>query len=606
MGKGGAEVSGTSGGTGDGEGQGEWAPWIEDADWRTCVGKAGKPDPAEVLIEYAVKEILLGRRMDNTVQVGLEELTVLVGQRLGGEEIAKEAIENAVGSWMDRGHLFKWATGRGVTYGWSTTGGVETSGNETEILKFRKAKESLLYKERTGYKENVKDGSGNWKQWVNWVDGKLPGIVLGRYVHVMAREKRRREWAENYVSHVISQGKKEEQLEGVLRTLKSQFKNHNHHAEAMCWYGANIENLQDAAGRKNKEVRTIQRKLRAGEIYDISFRIVYELYVDLGANTDDWSQEASNRKAVALGSFMMMEFGVRVSNAVGRGNKEDAGHAWQWQDFKLVTRRRTGVIWNLQGGTRAHEALSSGRLPKGRVEHLEVHVATSKTSKRARKKKGPRLPKTSFLGRRTPLESWLLDFILEWMTRNKPEADNDLLLTRKALHGPKDSHKDVYLRDRELRAALKRTTTRLGLGADHWNTRSYRKGYATEGTEATVQKLRNEALQTMVRRGQNWTDTSKVPELHYMHVYHQPGPFGLLESWEMAAEQSLEKYLIRAPGVYDDEDVEEGDWETESEGDDLGDKGTQLARPAGTLSGESSGMPDCPEGPSEGVPRGKG
>jgi hypothetical protein len=51
---------------------------------------------------------------------------------------------------------------------------------------------------------------------------------------------------------------------------------------------------------------------------------------NLGANTDDSSQEASNRKVVALGSFMMMEFGVlgvRVSNAVGRGNKEDAGHA---------------------------------------------------------------------------------------------------------------------------------------------------------------------------------------------------------------------------------------------------------------------------------------
>ena len=63
-----------------------------------------------------------------------------------------------------------------------------------------------------------------------------------------------------------------------------------------------------------------------------------------------------------------------------------------------------------------------------------------------------------------------------------------------------------------------------------------------------------------------------------MHVYHQPGPFGLLESWEMAAEQSLEKYLIRAPGVYDDEEAEEGDWETESEKDNGEDEGTQLPR----------------------------
>ena len=527
------------------------------------MGDAGRPDPAEILVEGAVRTILVRKRMGDNIRAGKEELIAAVGQELG-TEVAEEAIENAIGTWMGRGHLFKWASIQGSLYGWSTTGGA-TAGNETELTRYRKVREDILYRQRTLYKENIKDGSGNWKDWVKWVDGKLPGVVLGRFLHVVAREKSKREWATNYVTHLIGEGKKEEQLESALKTLKSNFRNHDHAAEGRCWYGDNMDELQSAAGRKNKEVRTIQRKLREGEIYDVSFRIIYELSVDLGANTDDWSQKASNDKGVALGSFMMMEFGIRVSNATGRGNAADCGHAWQWQDFKIVTRLKNGDIWNLQGGLRLWEALSSGRLAKKKVEYVEVLVPTSKTSRRSRKKKGPSRPKTAFLGRRTVSESWLLDFMLEWMIRNRPETDDDLLLTRKALHGPGDSGRDVYLRNREIQDALRRTTGRLGLGTKHWTTRSFRKGYATEGTDATQEKLRREAMDIVIRRGQNWTDTSRVPEMHYMHVYHKPGPFGLLETWEEAANLSLDRYLMREPGVYDDEAAGDVDWGTDSD-----------------------------------------
>ena len=259
----------TTGAGGAGGGSGCAGIWTGEVDWRTCVGKAGQPDPAEMLLEGAVRKVLVKKRMENTIYAGKEELTAAVGQELG-IEVAEEAVENAIGAWMERGHLFKWASVQGALYGWSTTGGA-TMGNETELIRYRKVREDILYQQRTVYKENIKDGSGNWKEWVKWVDGKLPGVVLGRFLHVVARDKLRQEWAANYVTHLIGEGKKEEQLESVLKTLKSNFKNHDHFAEVKCWYGVNMEELQSAAGRKNKEIRVIQRKLREGEIYDVSF-----------------------------------------------------------------------------------------------------------------------------------------------------------------------------------------------------------------------------------------------------------------------------------------------------------------------------------------------
>ena len=43
------------------------------------------------------------------------------------------------------------------------------------------------------------------------------------------------------------------------------------------------------------------------------------------------------------------------------------------------------------------------------------------------------------MSRRTEVESWLLDFFLEWLIQNGPRDDTESILTRRAFLGEGDS-----------------------------------------------------------------------------------------------------------------------------------------------------------------------
>ena len=162
------------------------------------------------------------------------------------------------------------------------------------------------------------------------------------------------------------------------------------------------------------------------------------------------------------------------------------------------------------------------------------------------------------MSRRTELERWLLDFFLEWLFQNGPRDDTESILTRRAFLGEGDSGGELILRQKEVLAILREAAGSLGLPKRNFKGKSVRKGYATASRDARVEQYRKQALEAMVARGSNWVVGSKVPEAHYIYNYDKVGPFALMGSWEQASEFSIEQYLIRAPGLYDDEQDTEG------------------------------------------------
>ena len=54
-------------------------------------------------------------------------------------------------------------------------------------------------------------------------------------------------------------------------------------------------------------------------------------------------------------------------------------------------------------------------------------------------KYGVKNEETAYLSRRTEVESWLLDFFLEWLIQNGPRDGTESILTRRAFLGEGDS-----------------------------------------------------------------------------------------------------------------------------------------------------------------------
>ena len=527
------------------------------------MGDPKAPDPAVALVEGAVLGVLQEtwmrdwrNRMKIPGGIQLSRLGDQVGVKLESE-IAFSAIVDTVEALENAGRAILYQTEEGRCARLRGAGEASTKPEGTQkgirLEEYKKANEAWLYEKRTSATEGEKDGTKHWREWVLWVDSKVPGALLGRFLQLVPQERRREDWATAYLGERIRGGLVEEQVTTLLAKLRMQFKNHNRMREVACWYGKHIEDAQKSASRQNKAVRDILRAKKAIETFDVNFRLIYQAAVNTGALDDDWSQTGMTKKGQFLGLAGSFEFGFRPSNAFGTGKNGDMGHAWIYQDLKLVTRALDGNIVNLQMGRRAQGLLASKALPKPRVLLMEVTVPTSKTGRKIRNKYGVKIEETAYLARRTQLESWLLDFFLEWLIRNGPRDDTESVLTRRAFTGDGDSGRELILRQKEVLKVLREAAGSLGLPKHNFKAKSVRKGYATASRDARVDQYRKQALEAMVARGSNWVGGSTVPEEHYIYNYDKVGPFALMGTWEQASEFSIEQYLIRAPGLYDDQ-----------------------------------------------------
>jgi hypothetical protein len=108
------------------------------------------------------------------------------------------------------------------------------------------------------------------------------------------------------------------------------------------------------------------------------------------------------------------------------------------------------------------------------------------------------------LGRRSEMESLVLDDLCEWVLRSGVLA-TDPLLTRYSIP---ESRRKVITR-KEISTAIKESAARLNVSELMFSSKSLRKGYASHCSKVGVsQEERN------IRGG--WTRNSRVPETNYM------------------------------------------------------------------------------------------
>lgn len=421
--------------------------------------------------------------------------------------------------------------------------------------------EQWIYANRTGESDKRKDGGRIWKHWSAWVDKQLPNRVLGRYLQAVEGQTERKEIAAQYITHCARDlGEVDEQLSRRLRIMRAQFKNHAREDLANCWSSDLMESVQQAAKRTLGQTRQVVKAKRERQKWDVNMRIMYELAQDLGAFDDRWDQHGMTQKGIYLGAALMLEVGVRPSNQSSENpgvNKEDHGHAWRYEDVKFVVRRQgTNQMENWQGGKKITKELIEGSVKKSEVIFIGVAVPTDKMT-RKRGRNGPKVKEPSYIGRRSEVEEWLLEFLLEWIIRNGERAGEELLFRRRAFDvGPKDSGMMAMIRKHQIVRQLKKTVERLGLGVKHFAASSFRKAFITEGRNRMVARMQEEATKTMIDRGQNWVRGSKVPQQHYIQEYAVLGPFGLTDTWKNASQETLDKYHVRAEGRYDEDEPE--------------------------------------------------
>lgn len=421
----------------------------------------------------------------------------------------------------------------------------------------------MIYKRRTKADEREKDGSRAWKHWTNWVDEKLPDVILGRHLQAVRDLETRQKWAAMYIGTWVKAGEVEEQITRRVTALRANFRNHGKDELGKCWESDMMDSVRRTARRTTEQAREKLFVQARRKKWDVNMRLMYELAVDLGAFDGTWDERGMMRKGMFLGAAMMFEFGARPSNQSHgklKEQDEEKGHAWRYEDIKLVVDRRgEGNAMrreNWQGGKEATRMLVNKTIDKKDVTFIGIARPTDKMTSRKASRQGPQYTEPAYIGRRTELESWLLDFLLEWLINNGERSGTDLIFERKAFPGTRGKPgRKAMVKKSHIVNALKDTVMRLGLGKEHFSAGSFRKGYMTNGRNGHLGKMQEEALETVIQRGQNWAPGSLVPKKHYLQEYAVEGPFGLTESWEVAKLESLDKYRMREVGQYEHEET---------------------------------------------------
>ena len=559
-----------------------WEAILEETEiknWEGCVGRTKEEDPAEIIVRSVV-----GRLVWEQSETTVSRITrgVLISLQT---EVANPAIMDALNYWIQQGKVGKLYSETGTRYCWGRDRG-RGHQREEELGRHTDLALATMYEQRSGGKEGAKDGSPQWKAWVLWVDSYLPDVLLGRFLQMIPGDRERDRWAAAYIVHnVISLDKKEEQITYILDKLRAQFRNHNRLTEVRSLLGDHIEEVRKTASRTSEETRVELKKKNSTVCWAVNIRILVETGDRLGVRNEDWSEKGMYLKGIWLGMSIMYEVGVRPSNVVdeGRGNVnkrrqevlddrerrilagelspeaaereiiEDAikGHGYIMEDVKVVV-RINGTIENYHGGTRLYHLLLLGTITKDMVLYLSMTINSQKTTRKQNLKKGPQLSKPAYIGRRTSLESWYLDFILEWIIHNGPRSGRDHLCVRRAFTGPKDSGISRVIRSKDIVAELRKTASLLNLNPKHFSPKSLRKGYITDARNGYVDKMKSTAAHLAVQRGSNWKESSNVPTEVYLEDFDKPGPLGMVDSWEDALLISADKYLIMDEGTYDE------------------------------------------------------
>ena len=400
------------------------------------------------------------------------------------------------------------------------------------------------------------------RRWTTWL-GVEKGIAREGADLTWLEEEDREWWVAEFLLHVYTQeGKRHEQVKAVRDNTRAGFKSRSWRYSM--WESTLVENVMCSCRRTHQEVSQAVKARAEVEKYDWNLEAMEALWKKLKPDQVRWEEQPSKEEVDNVLMFLLAAFlldmGMRVGMAShqkighemgelgGRGTGsegsmgEDLGereyvrsHIWKNKKlrFTVVRREDPQTTEFIEGGKPMAEFLRVNE--NSRVIDFQVWFDTSKTVQRAMK--APVVPKWTPFGRRSPVESEVLEVFLNFIRWNGYEGGEvDVLkrcrVARSAATGR--MCKGRLIRSQDLVEVCKGIAEGEGVPKSHISAISFRKGNATLMSLMCAEELKDkkEAMVVVKNRANKWSQKSKVPLRHYVTTLDNRGPLARLESWE--------------------------------------------------------------------------
>ena len=398
-----------------------------------------------------------------------------------------------------------------------------------------------------------------WSSWIREVKG-LGGVSPDLS---WVKKEDRPWWAAEFLLHVYSQeGKRHEQVKLVKESTRSGFRtNLWDHA---IWDSTLVESLIGSCRRTHEEVTREIRARAQVEKYDWNLEAMKALWDRLRPDQVPWGASPSKEEVDGALMFLLAAFMLDMGIRVGMVTHQNIGSESDWcPDPPLLSEAETGGEQRDKEWVRSHtwknEKLRFTCLGEGgcdttcfveggkpmavflkendnsRVVDFQVWFDTSKTVQRGMK--APMVPQWTPFGRRSAIESDVLDVFLNFIRWNRYEGEETEVLKRcRPIVSEKTGRvcPGKLVRASDLIKVCKEIAEGEGVPGTHISAISFRKGNATLMSLMCAEDLKNkeEALALVKSRANKWSTKSKVPLRHYIATLSNRGPLARIDSWE--------------------------------------------------------------------------
>ena len=370
-------------------------------------------------------------------------------------------------------------------------------------------------------------------------------------------------WAAEYLLHVYAQdGKRHEQIKRVKDNTRSGFKSNLW--DHTMWDSALVESLIGSCRRTHDEISRAIRGRASTEKYDWNLEAMQALWNLLRPDRTPWGDNPSKEEVDGTLMFLLAAFMLDMGMRVGMATPQNIGLESDWAseaprasgfDAQETSKEKEWVrshTWknqNLRFTCLENDQAENTRFVVGGkpmatflrdhgnslVVDFQVWFDTSKTVQQGLK--APAVPKWTPFGRRSVIESDILDIFLNFIRWNRYEGgEEDVLKRCRPVVSSKTGRScpGRIIRASDLIKVCKEIAEQEGVPGSHISAISFRKGNATLMNLMCTEELRNkeEALILVRRRANKWSLKSKVPLRHYIATLNDRGPLARLDSWE--------------------------------------------------------------------------
>ena len=400
------------------------------------------------------------------------------------------------------------------------------------------------------------------RRWSTWIR-EVKGLGEANLDLSWVKREDRPWWAAEFLLHVYSQeGKRHEQVKSVKESTRSGFKSNLW--DHTMWESTLVESLIGSCRRTQEEItREVQARAHV-EKYDWNLEAMKALWNRLRPDKVPWGSSPSKEEVDGALMFLLAAFMLDMGVRVGMVTHQNIGSESNWcPDPPLVPELEGGEEHKDKEWVRSHtwkneklrftclegEGCDSTCFIEGgkpmaaflrenensRVVDFQVWFDTSKTVQRGMK--APTVPKWTPFGRRSAIESDILDIFLDFIRWNQYDGgENEVLKRCRPVVSKKTGRMcpGKLARASDLLKICKDIAEKEGVPGTHISAISFRKGNATLMSLMCAEELRNkeEALALVKSRANKWSAKSKVPLKHYIATLSNRGPLARIDSWE--------------------------------------------------------------------------